>query len=462
MLNSYVVLPDKNAGYMEQIYDVILIGAGSAGLFAADRLADHGLSVLVIDRGDEPEKRKDMNFGVGGAGTFSDGKLNLTHRIGGDPGSFGRNPAEIEKYIEIVDNIFTENGVEGGYSGTDGKLLQDLMRAAHAVGVDFIFAKQRHIGTDRLRVVANRFYKRLLKKGISFRVNTRIRSIDLKDQRYILASEDKKFHARAVIAAPGRAGAYWLREQAKKLGIQNMYGPIDVGVRVEFPEDIYAEIAKVMYDAKFRLYTKSYDDLVRTFCTNPNGYIVKEEFDDFVLVNGHAKWSVKTNNTNFALLSRVLLTDPVEDTTKYGRDIARLATTIGGGKPIIQRLRDFVSGRRSTWDRIAKSAITPTLLDVTPGDIAMAFPQRIVTNLMEGLDVLNNIIHGLQSNNTLLYAPEIKFYDTKYTVSPNLETNVKNFFVAGDASGHSRGIIYSAVTGIFAAEGVLNNLGKAN
>ncbi|HCK99791.1 MAG TPA: FAD-dependent oxidoreductase [Candidatus Marinimicrobia bacterium] len=447
---------------MEQIYDVILIGAGSAGLFAADRLADHGLSVLVIDRGDEPEKRKDMNFGIGGAGTFSDGKLNLTHRIGGDPESFGRNPAEVEKYIEIVDNIFTENGVEGGYSGTDGKLLQDLMRAAHAVGVDFIFAKQRHIGTDRLRVVANRFYKRLLKKGVSFRVNTRIRSIDFKDQRYILASEDEKFHARAVIAAPGRAGAYWLREQAKKLGIQNMYGPIDVGVRVEFPEDIYAEIAKVMYDAKFRLYTKSYDDLVRTFCTNPNGYIVKEEFDDFVLVNGHAKWSVKTNNTNFALLSRVLLTDPVEDTTKYGRDIARLATTIGGGKPIIQRLRDFVSGRRSTWDRIAKSAITPTLLDVTPGDIAMAFPQRIVTNLMEGLDVLNNIIHGLQSNNTLLYAPEIKFYDTKYTVSPNLETNVKNFFVAGDASGHSRGIIYSAVTGIFAAEGVLNNLGKAN
>jgi len=452
----------KQANIMEQIYDVILIGAGSAGLFAADRLADHGLSVLVIDRGDEPEKRKDMNFGVGGAGTFSDGKLNLTHRIGGDPGSFGRNPAEIEKYIEIVDNIFTENGVEGGYSGTDGKLLQDLMRAAHAVGVDFIFAKQRHIGTDRLRVVANRFYKRLLKKGISFRVNTRIRSIDFKDQRYILASEDKKFHARAVIAAPGRAGAYWLREQAKKLGIQNMYGPIDVGVRVEFPEDIYAEIAKVMYDAKFRLYTKSYDDLVRTFCTNPNGYIVKEEFDDFVLVNGHAKWSVKTNNTNFALLSRVLLTDPVEDTTKYGRDIARLATTIGGGKPIIQRFRDFVSGRRSTWDRIAKSAITPTLLDVTPGDIAMAFPQRIVTNLMEGLDVLNNIIHGLQSNNTLLYAPEIKFYDTKYTVSTNLETNVKNFFVAGDASGHSRGIIYSAVTGIFAAEGVLSNLSKTN
>jgi uncharacterized FAD-dependent dehydrogenase len=445
---------------MENIYDVILIGAGTAGLFAANRLAGSGLKVLVIDRGDEPEKRKDMNFGVGGAGTFSDGKLNLSHRIGGDPSSFGRSASEVEEYIELVDNIFTENGVAGGYSGTNDKSFRELMRKAHAVGVDFIYAKQRHIGTDRLHIIINRFYQQLVKKEISFRINTRIRSIDYRDNIFILSNEKEQFRAESIIAAPGRAGAYWLREQARKLGIKNMYGPIDVGVRVEFPADIYREIAKVMYDAKFRLYTKSYDDLVRTFCTNPNGYIVKEEFDDFVLVNGHAKWNSKTNNTNFALLSRVTLTDPVEDTTKYGRDIACLATTIGGGKPILQRLTDFVSGRRSTWDRIAKSAVTPTLSDVTPGDIAMAFPHRIVTNLMEGLSELNHIISGLQSNSTLLYAPEIKFYDTKYTVTPNLETNVNNFFVAGDASGHSRGIIYSAVTGIFAAEGVLKNLGK--
>jgi len=446
---------------MENIYDVILIGAGTAGLFAANRLAGSGLKVLVIDRGDEPEKRKDMNFGIGGAGTFSDGKLNLSHRIGGDPSSFGRSASEIEEYIELVDDIFTEIGVVGGYTGTNDKSFRELMRKAHAVGVDFIYAKQRHIGTDRLHVITNRFYQRLVKKGISFRINTRIQSIDYRDNIFILSNEKEQFRAESIIAAPGRAGAYWLREQARKLGIKNMYGPIDVGVRVEFPADIYSEIAKVMYDAKFRLYTKSYDDLVRTFCTNPNGYIVKEEFDDFVLVNGHAKWNSKTNNTNFALLSRVTLTDPVEDTTKYGRDIARLATTIGGGKPILQRLLDFVSGRRSTWDRIAKSAVTPTLTDVTPGDIAMAFPHRIVTNLMEGLSVLNHIISGLQSNSTLLYAPEIKFYDTKYEVTPNLETNVNNFFVAGDASGHSRGIIYSAVTGIFAAEGVLRNLGKS-
>lgn len=444
-----------------KIFDVILIGAGPTGLFAAETLAGKDLSVLVLDRGEEPLKRHDMNFGIGGAGAFSDGKLNLTHRIGGEPESFGRTPGEVEELIQQIDDVFTSLGVTGGYSGKDGEAYQTLLRTAHAAGVEFIFARQRHIGTDRLQKIIQIFYERLIAKGIHFLPNTGVGKITRQGELYKLTCKDKVYSTRAVIAAPGRAGAYWLREQAHNLGIHTMYGPIDVGVRVEFPDVIYRSVAAVMYDAKFKLYTKSYDDLVRTFCTNPSGYIVAENYDDFVLVNGHAQWNSKTENTNFALLSRVMLTDPVEDTTKYGRDIARLATTIGGGKPIIQRLTDFVSGRRSTWERIGRSATIPTLKEVTPGDIAMAFPHRIVTNLIEGLNVLNEIISGLMSNNTLLYAPEIKFYDTKYKVTPNLETTLKNFFVAGDASGHSRGIVYSAVTGIFAAQGVLKNLAKS-
>ncbi len=438
-------------------YDVIIIGAGPAGLFAAEQLSAQNISVLIIDRGKEPLQRQDMNFGIGGAGTFSDGKLNLTSHIGGDPQSFGRNSHEVENLIEKIDQIFTELGAQGGYSGANNGDHQQLLRAAHAVGVEFIYAKQRHIGTDRLRNITQNFYQRLLDKGIRFHTNARIIEITQEKGLFQLRSSSDTFRSKAVIAAPGRAGAYWLREQAKALGITTHYGPIDVGIRVEFPAVIYTEIAKIMYDAKFRLYSKSYDDLVRTFCTNPHGYIVKETHDDFVLVNGHSKRDSKTENTNFALLSRITLTDPVEDTTKYGRDIARLATTIGGGKPIIQRLTDLLSGRRSTWDRIGKSAIIPTLQKATPGDIAMTFPHRIVTNLIEGLNVLNEIISGLRSNNTLLYAPEIKFYDTTYQVSPNMETSQDNFFVAGDASGHSRGIVYSAVTGIIAAQGVIEN-----
>jgi len=442
---------------MSNIYDVIIIGAGPAGMFAAERFKDEDLSVLVIERGDEPSVRKDMNFGIGGAGTFSDGKLNLTSKIGGEPASFGRTEDEVEKMIQKVDDVFTSVGAQGGYSGLDDKGSMKLKQKAHSAGVEFIYAKQRHIGTDVLHVIIDTFYKQLKEeKNLTFSKNDRVLKLEKDKDQFVITTDKTKYIGKTVIAAPGRAGSYWLREQVKNLGVSTSYGPIDVGIRVEFPYEIYENIADVMYDAKFRLYTKCYDDLVRTFCTNPQGFIVKEVYDEFVLVNGHAKRDSKTPNTNFALLSRVSLTNPVEDTTSYGRDIARMALTIGGGKPIVQRLSDLLNGRRSTWGRLAKSAISPTLKDVTPGDLAMIFPHRIVKNLIEGITVLDNIIEGLLSNNTLLYAPEIKFYDTNYQVSPNMETTCDSFFVAGDASGHSRGIVYAAVTGIVAAEGVLS------
>lgn len=442
---------------MVHIYDVLIIGAGPAGMFAAERLVKENLSVLVLDRGEEPSLRKDMNFGIGGAGTFSDGKLNLTSKIGGEPSTFGRTDYEVDVMIQKIDNIFTSMGAIGGYSGLNGNGSMKLKQKAHSAGVEFIYAKQRHIGTDVLHIIIDTFYQRLKsEKNITFSKNDKVLNIEKENQEFIITTELNKYIAKTVIAAPGRAGSYWLREQVKNLGVNTYFGPIDVGIRVEFPYEIYEDIADVMYDAKFRLYTKCYDDLVRTFCTNPQGYITQEVYDDFVLVNGHAKRDSKTLNTNFALLSRVSLTNPVEDSTSYGRDIARMALTIGGGKPIIQRLSDFLNGRRSTYGRLEKAAISPTLKDVTPGDIGMIFPHRIVRNLIEGITVLDKIISGLLSNNTLLYAPEIKFYDTNYQVSNMMETTCDSFYVAGDASGHSRGIVYAAVTGIVAAEGVLN------
>jgi uncharacterized FAD-dependent dehydrogenase len=301
----------------------------------------------------------------------------------------------------------------------------------------------------------------LVERGVNFLVKKEVKKIE-KNNHFILITDKEKITADFVIAAPGRAGAYWLREQAHKLGVKTDYGPIDVGVRIEFSSEIYEKIKDVMYDAKFRLYTETYDDMVRTFCTNPGGFVSKETYDSFVLVNGHAKKNEKSNNTNLSLLTRISLTNPVEDTTLYGRSIAKLATTIGGGKPILQRYKDLRKGRRSTWERIKRSSITPTLTDVTPGDISMALPQRIVTNIIESLEKLDSIIPGLASDSTLIYAPEIKFYDTLYTTNEHLETNLENFFVAGDASGHSRGIIYAAVTGKIAAEGVLRKIGDLN
>jgi hypothetical protein len=309
------------------------------------------------------------------------------------------------------------------------------------------------MGTSHVRQIIDRFYHHLLDQGIITSLENRVEHIERTKGRFLLTGAEE-IEARYLIAAPGRAGAYWLREEAGRLGITTEYGPIDVGVRVEFPEEIYAPIERVMYDAKLRVRTATYDDMVRTFCTNPRGFVVKETYDEFALVNGHAENEEKTENTNFALLSHIELTDPVEDTTEYGRAIAKLATTIGGGRPIIQRLKDLMNGRRSTAERLGRVTILPTLTDVTPGDISMALPDRVVVNLLEGLDKLDNIIPGLTADNTFLYAPEIKFYDTRYPVSPSMETVIPGFYVAGDASGHCRGIVYSAVSGMIAAQAI--------
>ncbi len=433
--------------------DVAIIGAGPAGLFAAEALVGSGLKTILIDRGQDPKARTHLAFGVGGAGAFSDGKLNLTPKIGGDPASIGRTPEEIQRYIDRIDAAFTRFGAPEKYSGEDPQALEGLKKAASRYGIEFISGRQRHMGTTAVREVVDRFYHHLLEQGIEVSLENKIERIERRDERFVLHGREE-ISARYLIAAPGRAGAYWLREEALRLGIKTEYGPIDVGVRVEFPAELYTPIERVMYDAKLRVRTSTYDDMVRTFCTNPRGFVVRERYEEFSLVNGHAENDIKTENTNFALLSHIELTDPVEDTTEYGRAIAKLATTIGGGRPIIQRLKDLNQGRRSTADRLRRATITPTLTDATPGDISMALPDRVVVNLLEGLTQLNNIIPGLTADNTFLYAPEIKFYDTRYPVNQDMETQVPGLFVAGDASGHSRGIVYSGVTGIIAAEAI--------
>ncbi|UCF10026.1 MAG: FAD-dependent oxidoreductase, partial [Candidatus Bipolaricaulota bacterium] len=372
---------------------------------------------------------------------------------GGNPASIGRSDHEVQAYIDRVDAAFTQFGAPDKYSGEDAAALEELGSTAARYGIEFIRGRQRHMGTAHVRSIIDRFYHHLQEHGIECLVDCRITAIERTTDGFTLRG-DKEISAKYVVAAPGRAGAYWFREEATKLGIATEYGPIDVGVRVEFPAEIYAPIERVMYDAKFRVRTETYDDMVRTFCTNPRGFVVREAYEEFSLVNGHAENDIKTSNTNVALLSHIALTNPVEDTTEYGRAIAKLATTIGGGRPIVQRLKDLQAGRRSTPERLRRATIAPTLADATPGDISMALPSRVTANLLEGLEKLDAIMPGLVSDNTLLYAPEIKFYDTRYPVTESMETPLPGLFVAGDASGHCRGIVYSALTGLIAGEAI--------
>ncbi len=450
---------------------MLVIGAGPAGLFAAHELSkDSKLSVIVVDWGWEIEKRTcpavetgkcigckpcHIMCGLGGAGGMSSGILNLRYDIGGDLSKLTKSVPKAEKLVKEVDDIFVEHGAPKEVHGTGSGEVEELTRRAAAAGVRFIPILQRHIGSEYLPDIINSLRNRLEKQGVKFMFNSKVEHIGKGE----ISVKGKRIHAKYILAAPGRVGADWFAEQARNLGVKLTHGPIDVGVRVEVPAVVYEPVVKVNRDPKFYIRTKTFDDFVRTFCTNAMGWVMEERYDDHVGVNGQSLRAKKSQNTNFALLVHIGLTRPVTDTTAYGQSVAYLATTIGGGRPLLQRLGDLRGGRRSTRERIERGHVKPTLRSVTPGDISMALPGRIVTDIIEGLECLDKVAPGVAEDSTLLYAPEVKLYAMQIHVSENMETNVPNLFVAGDGAGLSRGIVAAAATGLLAARGII---AKAN
>ena len=471
----------------ENYYDIIIVGAGPAGLFAANELKEKWIErevqkkrVLIIDKGKDVDERrcfveevgycqhcKECNImcGVGGSGTFSDGTLNLRPDVGGDLSEFCDNETAWQ-LVKDVDAVFLKYGMPDElYNGSEED-VEELKRRAASVGASFIEINQRHIGSDKTQAVIKAFKDELVAHGIEFMLNTHVVNLLIEEEegegeqrtkvcRGVITEDGTTIKSGCTLLTPGRVGATWVDNLIKEHGVDAEYVDIDVGVRVEVPAITMNPVTKINHDPKFHIRTKRYDDFARTFCTNEQGFVVKEEYPDFIGVNGHSLKSKKSENTNFAFLVRVGLTKPVENTTRYGRSIAKLATTIGGGKPIIQRMGDLRRGRRSTWERIERNLVRNTLTDVTPGDISMALPHRITMDIIEGLEKLNEIIPGVAADSTLLYAPEIKFYAMRMKVNGNMETTVKKLFAAGDGTGLSRDIVNAAATGILAARGVM-------
>jgi uncharacterized FAD-dependent dehydrogenase len=449
-------------------YDVVIVGAGPAGLFAGREIAQQSkMKILIIDMGKSVEERFcpateykkctkcspcAIMCGIGGAGTLSSGLLNLKPDIGGNLGHLLHDDVAAWTLVKYIDDIFLENGAPQELFNPSQEEAEELERKAAAVGVRFIPIPQRHIGTDNAPNVINNFVDKIKRQGVKFLLKKRVSRID---DSSVTLKDGSKITAKYVLAAPGRSGANWLAGEAKRLRIPTEYQPIDIGIRVEVPAVVMDPIIKINRDPKFHIYPETYDDLVRTFCVNSRGYVVQEVYDDFIGVNGAAMTEKTSKNTNFALLVRVGLTEPLEDTTAYGRTIAMQSTTLGGGKPLLQRLRDLKRGRRSNWDRINQGTVRPTLINVTPGDVSMGLTHRIVTDLLEALEKLDYVIPGVASHSTLLYAPEIKFSANRIQSNKDLETNIENLFVAGDGAGLSRGLITAAATGVIAARGIL-------
>jgi hypothetical protein len=458
---------------MKKTYDAIIVGGGPAGLFAAWYFSEYSkLNVLLIERGKAPHLRKcpvshknpcvkcnpcNILCGIGGAGLFSDGKLNYIHKLGKtDLTQF----LPVHKAIELIDeteSIFNRFGMDGPVYPTNMDEAKRIRKQAKKNGIDLLIIKQKHLGSDLLPQYISDMADAVQASGVQFHTEEAVEDVIIENNcvKGVITSK-ATYDAPNVILAPGRVGADWVTRVAKKHGINQTHRGIEIGVRVEVHNDIMQDLCDIIYDPTFFIQTQKYDDQTRTFCTNKGGFVALENYKHFVCVNGHAYHNKKSSNTNFAFLSKVILTEPVTDNHAYGESIGNLATLIGGGKPILQRFGDLKRGRRSTWQRIKKGYIEPTMTNVVCGDIAMALPERILTNLIEGLDKLNTVIPGVSNDETLLYAPEIKFFATQIETNSNLETKIHGMYVAGDGPGVAGNIVSAAATGIIPARAILS------
>jgi len=454
------------------VHDVIIVGGGPAGLFAAYHLTEYSnLKVLLIEKGKSPLERKCPNHnlqrclqcdpcnilsGIGGAGLYSDGKLNFIPRLGKTDLTQFMPLAAANDLIDETEKIFTRFGMDGTVFPTNMEAARQIRKEAKRFGIDLLLIKQKHLGSNNLPSYIAGMADYIQSKGLEIRTRENVLDIVQEDGRVQgVITEKGRYEAPHVILAPGRIGANWVSALAQKHGINLSQRGIEVGVRVEVHNDIMDDLCNIIYDPTFFIQTSTYDDQTRTFCTNQGGFISLENYKDFVCVNGHAYSDRKSSNTNFAFLSKVVLTEPVTDNQAYGESIGKLATIIGNGKPILQRFGDLKRGRRSTWNRIRKGYIDPTMTNVVCGDIAMALPERILTNLIEGLESLNLVVPGVSNDETLLYTPEIKFFATQVETDNHLETSVKGMYVAGDGPGVAGNIVSAAATGIIPAKRII-------
>jgi len=451
-------------------YDVIIVGAGPAGIFAALELAKNtNLNILMLDQGPDIDKRKcpasrglgcvncdpcTLLSGWGGAGAFSDGKLTLSTSVGGWLDEYIGQHA-LENLLDYVDKTYTKYSNSPIVYGEDQDEVEKIEREAALAGLKLIRQKIRHLGTDKCAEILQKMRKELNNK-VEVKTRTQVKSLLVKGmmaQGVETASGEKMF-AKYVIAAPGRVGAEWLKCEAQALGLKTLNNPVDVGVRVETLASVMERLTKILYEPKFIYYSKAFDDQVRTFCVAPYGEVITESYGGIISVNGQSYAERKTENTNFAILVSTAFTYPFREPIAYGEYIARLANLLSGCV-VIQRLGDLDSGRRSTEERIARSVVKPTLKTAVPGDLSFVLPYRYLTDIREMLDALDKVASGISSKHTLLYGVEVKFYSSRLELNESLETQIHNLFTIGDGAGVTRGLIQASASGVIVAREIM-------
>ena len=454
-------------------YDVIIIGAGPGGIFAAYELAEKApeLKVAVFEAGNPLEKRKcpidgkkikscvncktcAIMSGFGGAGAFSDGKYNITNNFGGTLYEYIGKETAID-LMNYVDEINVKFGGEGTkmYS-TSGTHIKKLCMQNK---LNLLDASVRHLGTDINYVVLENLYAKL-KDTVEFRFNCHVDDVEAIDGGYRVITKDGVDECKKCIVSVGRSGSKWMEKVCENLDITTKSNRVDIGVRVELPAVIFSHLTDELYESKIVYRTEKFEDNVRTFCMNPYGIVVNENTNGIVTANGHSYEdpSKQTENTNFALLVAKHFSEPFKDSNGYGESIARLSNMLGGGV-IVQRFGDLVRGRRSTVARIEEGMVRPTLA-ATPGDLSLVLPKRILDGIIEMIYALDKIAPGTANDDTLLYGVEVKFYNMEVDIDENLESRYKGLYIIGDGSGVTHSLSHASASGVYVARQIVENL----
>lgn len=451
-------------------YDIVIVGAGPGGIFAAYELvnSDKNLKIAIFEAGHPLDKRKcpidgdkikscincktcSIMSGFGGAGAFSDGKYNITNDFGGTLYEhIGR-----EKALELMEYV---DAINMKYGGAGTKMYSTAGTAFKKIcmqnGLQLLDASVRHLGTDINYKVLENLYN-FLKDKVTFYFDTPVEKVAKDVNGYKITAANEEYSCTDCIVSVGRSGSKWVERVCEELDISTLSNRVDIGVRVELPAVIFSDLTDELYESKIVYRTEKFEDRVRTFCMNPHGIVVNENTNGIITVNGHSYESkdMQTDNTNFALLVSKHFSEPFKDSNGYAESIARLSNMLGGGV-MVQRFGDLVRGRRSTKKRIDECVVRPTL-KATPGDLSLVLPKRILDGIIEMIYALDKIAPGTANDDTLLYGVEVKFYNMEVAIDENLETKHKGLYVIGDGSGVTHSLSHASAGGVYVARRIL-------